>query len=248
MFVVTIFQNPTGICYSEEKCKQLIQLARKHDLLLIVDDVYNVLCYQSKSGDEFRSAPQRLFAYDDPSDPGYKGNVVANGSFAKIVAPGLRLGWFEVPKTIYGRLSSNYAVQSGGGMSSTLSFLLAEAIRFGDVKNHVQELRVIYRKRMNTMIKIIEDELSQLGVTASHPNGGYFVWIKLPEHIKATLVLNHASENYNVTFVPGPNTSLSSQLENYIRLCFAYYEIADMIEGTKRLTKSIATVINDYKK
>lgn len=244
MYVITVFHNPTGICYSAEKCKKLIQLARKYDLLLISDDVYNVLSYEPESGDKFKPAPQRLFAYDDPSDSDYKGNVVANGSFAKIVAPGLRLGWCETPKNVYSRLMNNYAMLSGGGMSSTSSYILAEAIRFGDIKNHVQELRVIHMERMNAVIKIVEDELTKLGVTISHPAGGYFLWVKMPEHIHAAFVLKHASEKYNVTFVPGQMTSLSGKFENYIRLSFAYYEIDDLIEGTKRFTQAVAAVIN----
>jgi len=248
VYVITIFHNPTGICYSPDKCKKLVQLARKYNLLLIADDVYNVLSYDPKSGDVFKPAPQRLFAYDEPSDPDYKGNVIANGSFAKIVAPGLRLGWCETPKNIYARLINNYAILSGGGMSSTSSYILAEAIRFGNIKKHVQELRVIHKERMDTIIRIVEEELTKFGVTISHPAGGYFLWVKLPEHIPAPFVLKHASENYNVTFVPGKMTSLSGKFENYLRLSFAYYEINDIIEGTKRFTKAVAAVINANKK
>ena len=243
VYVITTFHNPTGICYSAEKCRRLVQLARKYNLLVIVDDVYNVLSYEVESDKVFKPAPQRLFAYDDPSDPNYQGNVVANGSFAKIVAPGLRLGWYEAPKKILDRMMSNYAILSGGGMSSSSAYMLAEAIRHGDIDKHVQELRVIHKERMDTIIDIVESNLSEHGVTISHPAGGYFLWVKLPDHIPASFVAKHASEKYNVTFVAGKLTSLSGQFDNYIRLSFAYYELADIKEGTQRFTQAVADVI-----
>lgn len=248
VYAITIFHNPTGICYTAEKCRKLVKLARKYNLLLIADDVYNVLSYELERDDVFKPAPQRLFAYDDPSDSDYKGNVITNGSFAKITAPGLRLGWWEAPKHILEKLMGSYAIQSGGGMSSQSSYILAEAMRHGDIDKHVQELRVIHKKRMDTIIDIVEKQLGEHGVTISHPAGGYFLWVKLPEHIPASFVLKHASERYNVTFVPGKMTSLSDQFDNYIRLSFAYYELEDIKEGTQRFADAVAAVIKANKK
>ena len=244
VYVVPIFHNPTGVCYSPEKCKQLVLLARKYNLLVIADDVYNVLNYVSNTdNDIFNPPPPRLFSYDDPSDPDYQGNVIANGTFAKFVAPGLRLGWFEAPKRIFNRLMTNYAILSGGGMSSSPSYILAEAIRHGDIDKHVQELRIIHKERMNAVIDIVEKNLGRYGVTISHPDGGYFLWVTLPEHISSTQVLKHANDKYNVTFTRGILTSLSGKCDNCVRLSFAYYELDDLKEGVIRFTQAVTAVI-----
>ena len=90
-YTIPTFHNPTGVVLSEDKSKRLIQMARKYDMIIVCDDVYNMLHYGKDS-----KAPKRLFAYDDPNDPDYKGNVVSNGSFSKILGPGYRVGWMEM--------------------------------------------------------------------------------------------------------------------------------------------------------
>lgn len=244
VYTITTFHNPTGISYSPAKCKKLVELARKYNLLVIADDVYNVLTYQSETNDiNFDPPPTRLFAYDDKNHPDYQGNVVANGSFAKIVAPGLRLGWYEAPKRILDELRTNYVLLSGGGMSSSGSYILAEALRNGDIDKHVQELRILHRSRMNAVTDVVDSELGKYGVTITHPAGGYFLWVKLPENIAAESVLKYAAENVHVTFVPGRAASLSGQYGNYIRLSIAYYETDEITEAAKKFSQAVKTVI-----
>ena len=93
-YTIPTYHNPTGILFSKEVCENLIKLARKYDFLITCDDVYNILYYKDSK------APQRLFAYDNREDTDYKGNVVSNGSFSKILGPGVRLGWLEMPNRI----------------------------------------------------------------------------------------------------------------------------------------------------
>lgn len=80
-----------------------MELARKHDALVLADDVYNVMSWipASDGSSSFASPPQRLYAYDDKTDADYKGNVVSNGTFSKFMGPGLRLGWWEAPRRLH---------------------------------------------------------------------------------------------------------------------------------------------------
>lgn len=91
-YTIPVHHNPTGICFSEAKCRALVAMSRKHNFLIACDDVYNLLGYGAGA------SPPRLIALDNPSDKDYKGTVISNGSFSKILAPGVRVGWLECPK------------------------------------------------------------------------------------------------------------------------------------------------------
>lgn len=91
-YTIPTYHNPTGVLFSSKVCEGLIKLARTYDCLIVCDDVYNILHYKDKK------APKRLLAYDNKDDDDYRGNVISNGSFSKILGPGVRLGWMEVPR------------------------------------------------------------------------------------------------------------------------------------------------------
>lgn len=90
-YTIPTFHNPTGLLFSEEVCKRLLELSREYDFLIACDDVYNLLHYCDES------SPKRLFSYDKIEDSDFKGNVISNGSFSKILSPGIRVGWMECP-------------------------------------------------------------------------------------------------------------------------------------------------------
>lgn len=90
-YTTPTFHNLTGILFSDNVCQILIKLARKYDFLITCDNVYNVLHYQDEK------PPIRLFVYDHSNDKDCKEHVISNASFAKIIGPGIRLGWIEAP-------------------------------------------------------------------------------------------------------------------------------------------------------
>ncbi|KAH3718241.1 hypothetical protein DPMN_061041 [Dreissena polymorpha] len=95
VYTIPTFNNPKGYCMSPERFKTLIRLARKHDVLLFTEDIYNILHY-----DNSPVCPPRLMLYDDRTDEDFQGHVLSNCSFSKILAPGLRLGWIEASPRI----------------------------------------------------------------------------------------------------------------------------------------------------
>lgn len=100
-YTIPTYHNPTGILFSNEVSKALVSLARKHDFLVVCDDVYNMLHYDDET------PPTRLFAHDIDSDLDYKGHVISNGTFSKILAPGTRVGWMECPPRITEEFKNN---------------------------------------------------------------------------------------------------------------------------------------------
>jgi len=246
VYVIPVYQNPTGICYSSEKCQKLVELARKYDLLVIADDIYNLLTYKTLPGkeDTFESSPARLFTYDNKSDVGYKGNVISNGTFSKIAAPGLRCGWFEAPQRVINHINSlSYISISGGGMSYYLSHIFSGLLKSKDLDSHIYDLQLKHKKRMEVVISCVENRLGKYGVTISQPDGGYFLWVKLPKHVTGGQVLEYSKVHEKVTFVPGIRTSLVGNFANYIRLSIAYYEADELAEGAERFCRAVECVI-----
>jgi len=242
VYVIPVYHNPTGICYSAAKCERLVTLARKYNLLVIADDIYNLLPYKKVVGstDEFEKPPARLYSYDKKSDPTYMGNVISNGTFSKIAAPGLRVGWMEAPRRVIDHINSmSYLPISGGGMSYYVSRILAGVLQTENLDKHIEGLKIKHEKRMSTFISIVEDSLSKYGVTISHPDGGYFLWVKLPTGVTGDEVLEFAKTSENVTFVPGVKTSLNGNFENYIRLSIAYYEADEIAIGAKSFCRAV---------
>lgn len=100
-YTIPTYHNPTGIVFSDEVCNALIKIARKHEFLVVCDDVYNMLYYDDEK------APKRLFEYDVDTDEDFKGNVISNGTFSKILAPGTRIGWIECAPRILQKFEAN---------------------------------------------------------------------------------------------------------------------------------------------
>jgi len=244
VYVIPTYHNPTGICYSPDKCKKLVELARKHNVLVISDDIYNLLTYKKSDGVNFDASPPRLFTYDCKTDAGYKGNVISNGTFSKIAAPGLRVGWMEVPYSVRDHLNKmSYIPISGGGMSYYVSRVLAGMLQNGDLDRHVEGLRVKHKSRMSAFVTSVEQRLSKYGVTITNPDGGYFLWVKLPDDVTGDDVLAESSKNEKITFVPGVKTSFSGNFKNYIRLSLAYYEAEEIKVGVERFCDAVERVI-----
>lgn len=91
-YAIPTYHNPTGITFSENMCKSLVTLARRYDIVIACDDVYNILNYK----DPLKPA-KRLYAYDTEEDSDFRGHVISNGSFSKTISPGIRMGWIEAP-------------------------------------------------------------------------------------------------------------------------------------------------------
>ncbi|MBW2309463.1 MAG: PLP-dependent aminotransferase family protein [Deltaproteobacteria bacterium] len=221
-FVYTIptFHNPSSVTLSASRRERLIHLSEKHGFLIIADEVYHLLAYTVTP-----SPP--MVTYDTT------GAVLSLGSFSKILAPGLRLGWIQAKPVLVNRLTQSGLLESGGGLNPFASSLAQSALERGLQRDHLAHLKRVYRLRSKSLSTALNDLLPS-SVTFTEPGGGFFIWLRLPDGAD-TEALRIAARQQGVNFQPGPRFSSRRSLQNYLRLSFVYYDIEGLREGSKRL-------------
>ena len=220
LYCIPTFHNPSSITLTAARRERLVQLSQAHNLLIVADEVYHLLPYNTVP-------PQPLANYIDT------GTILSMGSFSKILAPGLRLGWIQANQTLLQRLVESGLLESGGGLNPFTSKLVQSALELGLQIDHLNHLKTVYGQRM----VFLSDALKRhLGTSASfsEPQGGFFIWLRLPEQIDAEALLSEARP-YNVGFQPGIKFSSSGSLKNYVRLCFSFYDTPELEIAAGRL-------------
>ncbi|XP_068731253.1 uncharacterized protein [Montipora capricornis] len=224
LYCVPTFNNPTGSCLAPERCEKLIKVLRKHNVLALCDDVYNLLSFVDDA-----PAPQRLFAYDNKSDADYRGNVISNGSFSKVLAPGLRIGWMEVPEKARKLLSRNAYNASGGCFNQYISCIISVALGEGLVKEHLMMARQNYRSQCDALCNAL-DKYIPIPISYQKPKGGYFVWVSFPPEVDCIKLFEICKTKYLVEFKHGCVFSTTpGKFKNCMRLSFGFNE-PDILE------------------
>jgi 2-aminoadipate transaminase len=222
LYCLPNFQNPTGRLLAEERRYQLAQKARELDLLILEDDPYGELSYAGDTPPSIRSlAPER---------------TVYMGSFSKVLAPGIRLGYVIAPEALRAKLVQ--AKQATDLHTSTLSQMAAyEVVKDGFLDLHIPTIRKLYSDQCQAMLSALSRQMPE-GVRWNAPKGGMFLWAELPKGMDATALLTKAVEN-NVAFVPGmPFFAENPSIES-LRLAFVTVPPPRIEEGVKRLAELI---------
>ncbi len=225
VFIYTIpaFHNPAGVTLSANRREKLVSLAEKHDFLIVADEVYQLLAYTA--------TPPLPMTYFDTA-----ARVLSLGSFSKILAPGLRLGWMQAKPSLLEPFTVCGYLDSGGGLNPFVSSIVESVIELGLQKDYLNFLKKTYRNRMVKLGKALRERIPAL--TFADPDGGYFIWSYLPEGTDAETLLAEANK-HQVGFQPGIKFSSAEGLRNYLRFCFAFYGEADLLEGVERLSRII---------
>jgi DNA-binding transcriptional MocR family regulator len=190
--------------------------------LVVADEVYHFLNYSEQGIKPFA-------AYADLE------TGISLGSFSKILAPGLRLGWLQAhPQTIK-RLTSSGLLDSGGGLNPFTSAIVRELVETGDLGLNISRLVSTYRSRLVVMEAAIHRELPQAEFET--PQGGFFFWVRLPG--MDTGQLREEARKYNFGFRQGALFSSQGGLREYIRLCYSFYEEEAIEEGVYRLKQCL---------
>ncbi|MBW6438693.1 PLP-dependent aminotransferase family protein [Actinoplanes hulinensis] len=230
IYLVPTFGNPTGASLPEERRAELIEAAREVGATIVEDDTYRELSYDGP-------APESLWSMAG-GDP-----VVRLGSFAKTVAPGLRLGWINAEPEIIARLTGLGYVHSGGGVNHTTAVTMGAFCAGGGFERHVAGLRASYRTQRNALVDALRKHLPQLDVPS--PAGGWFVWLRLPAGVTAEALLPVAEER-GVSFVPGPRFwAGGSGGADRIRLSFSLLPPADLEVAAARLGEAVAVIAHN---
>lgn len=224
LYTIPSFHNPGGQSMSAARRTRLVELSREYDFLVAADEVYQLLWYD-------QAPPAALGTMIE------EGNVLSLGSFSKIFAPGLRLGWIQTSPKLMARLLDSGAVSSGGSFNHFTSHIVRHAIDLGLQQTLLKDLRQTYRSRVQVMDTALSEHIGQLAGW-HRPKGGYFFWLKFSEAVDTTELRRRAGA-YQTGFQPGENFSNNGGLKNYMRLSFAHYGEADIREGVARLGRLV---------
>ncbi|MHB1392696.1 MAG: aminotransferase-like domain-containing protein [Clostridia bacterium] len=222
-FIYTIpdFQNPTGRTLSLERRKRLMELATKYEIPVIEDNPYGELRFE---GEILPS----LMCFDP------KNLVIHLGTFSKIFAPGLRLGWVIAEPEILHKY--NLVKQGADLQCSTIAQREVDKfLEMYDIEVHIEKIKKVYKVRRDLMIEVMRKEFPE-GVTYTNPSGGLFAWATFPKEIDAAVLLKKALEQ-RVAFVPGEPFYPNGGNANHCRLNYSNMPDDKIVEGMQRLAK-----------
>lgn len=228
LYTVPTFQNPSGATLPLERRQELVSLSREYDFFVVADEVYHLLNYTA-------TPPRPLATFADAE------TVISLGSFSKILAPGLRLGWLQAAPSLLEQFVGSGLLESGGALNHFTSNLVRVLLERGRQEAHLQRLRSTYEERMTVMADALARHLGH-AVDFTRPDGGYYFWVRLPPSVDAGQLLERAHA-HKVRFQPGANFSGRRALRHYVRLSVSFYDEAKIEEGVKRLGQVLASAV-----
>jgi len=223
IYLLPNFQNPTGRTMSEVRRAAVARVAQDTGLPVIEDNPYGDLW--------FDSAPAASLSARLPEQSLYL------GSFSKILAPGLRLGYVVAPKALYPKLLQ--AKQAAD--LHTPSFnqrVVAEVLKDGFIERHVPTIRALYKRQCDAMLEALDREMAGLGVSWNRPAGGMFLWAQLPAGMDAVQLLPKAVDK-GVAFVPGAAFYAAQPVQETLRLSFVTSTVDQIRTGVAALAQTI---------
>ncbi len=236
MYILPNFQNPAGVTLSRERRHELIHLAQERGIPILEDDPYGELRYEGEAIEPLVAIDAQLAGHNGDT---YTGNVISLGTFSKTLAPGLRIAWIVAPKNVISKLTQ---LKQGADLhTSTFNqMVIYEVARDGFIDEHVAKLRVVYRKRRDAMLGAL-DRYMPAQVEWTHPDGGLFLWVQLPDGMPVRTLFD-AAVRRNVAFVPGDAFFTGPNPPPTARLNFSTVGEDLIIEGIRRLSEAIEEV------
>lgn len=230
LYTIPNFNNPSGALLAPERRQEIVDICREANILVLEDNPYGLLKFDGVLPKPLRAA--------NPED------VLYLGSFSKIFAPGLRIGWALVPA----HLKQRYYLASEAVTLCPPTFnqlLVSDYLRNYDWRGQINTYRAIYAERCAALLAALAEFMPE-GVSWSRPEGGFFVWLTLPEGID-TYPLLHEGIDAGVVFVPGAAFSASAGPSNKLRLAFSAVPPETLREGVKRLAPVLAEAIASHR-
>lgn len=223
IYIIPDFQNPAGITMPESRRLEIIDIAKKYDVLIVEDSPYREVRFEGK-------AQRTIFELDG------SGHVILLGTFSKIFVPGFRIGWVVAHEAIVDKFV--VAKQSTDLCTPTLNQKIAHKyIEKGYFDENLKEIIKQYHEKRDNMLKAFRDYMPE-GVKWTEPEGGLFLFLTLPEGMDAENLFHKAIEN-NVAFVLGSVFHCDGSGKNTMRINFSYMPKDKTTEGVKRLAKAI---------
>lgn len=220
LYMIPNFQNPGGMTTTLERRKQIVALAQEYNFVVFEDDAYFDLRFDG----------ERLPTLYELAGGR---NVLYFGTFSKIVAAGMRLGWLVGAPELIGRISG-LKVDGGNPFAAHVAY---EYCKDGVLEQRIQELIELYRHRRDLMLGELNERMPE-GVTWRIPQGGFFIWLDLPTGVDSTKVLAACRER-GVEFLPGTSCFFDGTGKSNIRLSFSYVSDEQTVTGLQVLCDEI---------
>lgn len=219
VYDVPEFHNPTGVTMSRARRAALVELAQRHRMLIVEDDPYRRI--------RFAGEPVAPIQALDRA-----GCVIGLGTFAKLVAPGLRLGWVVAKREIVERMA---AMKADGGTCPFTQRILIEYCRAGRFEPDIRRRVMTYRAHRDVMAQALREHLPEARFDL--PQGGYYLWLRLPEDVDGD-VLARRAEALGVQVLPASQFNATPGPRNHVRLAYSYASPSEIVEGVSRLARA----------
>lgn len=228
LYIIPNFNNPTGITLAARRRNRVVEICRESNILVVEDNPYGLLRF----GGDFLPALRA----GNPHD------VIYLGSFSKIFAPGLRIGWALLPP----HLVQKFLILGG---SSTLcppalsQMLVSAYLRDHDWRAHLAVALSAYRERRDAMLTALAAHMPP-GVTWTRPEGGFFMWLTLPPSVDTQALVYKALES-DVSYFPGAVFLPAAGQSNQLRLAFSALPTSTIVEGVQRLSRVLSSALHE---
>jgi 2-aminoadipate transaminase len=221
IYTIVNFQNPAGPSQSLARRQELIALAEEYETLILEDDAYGELRFEGET------LPP-LYSLDTG------GRVIRAGTLSKILGAGVRLGWLCAPRQM---IPAFQGFLFGGGVNPFMSRVATFYLRT-EMPAHVARLIDAYRAKRDAMLRGLDEILAGTDAVISRPQGGFFLWIRLPKGTDQRRLADLAVEA-RVQYTPGPAFYANGGGDEFIRLAFSYEPPAKCYEGARLLARAI---------
>ena len=240
LYTIPAYQNPNGSVLPLARRRHLIELSRQYGFTILADEVYQLLHYGPPP-----PPPMAMLAMemgiatpDNPAHDADAGGVISLGSFSKILAPGLRLGWLQSTPAIIRRFTDAGLTASGGGLNHFAATLAHTMLELGLLQENIAGLRRVYGERRDAVAAMLRAELSDR-IAFTPPGGGYFFWLTLRNADLDAAALLPAAQAAGVSYRPGAAFSAAGGFPNALRIAISLYETDEIIAGLRRLSAGI---------
>lgn len=231
IYAIPDFQNPSGVTMDMKQRLNVLEVAKKYDVLIVEDSPYREI--------RFDGQPMPLIYSMDKDE-----RTILLGTFSKTFAPGFRLGWIMAPKPIIDKIE---VIKQSTDLCAPVfdQFIAARYIEKGLYDVNIEKIKLNYRNKRDNMIAAFEKFMPE-GVTWTHPDGGLFLFVTLPEGYDASELFKLALEE-NVAFVVGEAFFCDGSGKNTLRINFSFVEETRATEGIRRLSVAIRKLMSQPK-
>ncbi len=223
VYMIPSFQNPSGRTVSTERRKTIVEVIQKYDVVLIEDAPYEDLKYTDA-------------VYPSMKSMDTTGQILYFGSFSKVVAPGFRIGYSVASEPILSRMIIGKQT-CDLNVSVFTQAIMAEYLKRGLMPDHLKKINAEYMKKRDLMLATLEEQMPE-GITWTHPEGGLFLWLELPEHMSTNDLFIKAVEK-KVAYVAGDSFFAKGEPHNAMRINFSNATPEKIVIGVKALADVI---------